>query len=228
MRGAAAATAFLVGLDIALAILAHRGTEIPFSAFDLTGEFNVPTAWNAILLLAITASALAVGILSARGRRGWWACAGVTLFMALDEYLRIHERLHHVGALLPTPLPGFAWLVPGAIIGCVLLIVAWRWTGRLPDPTRRMLRLAVLLYGAGAVGMEAIGGVFHSLYGAGLAYRLSSAAEESLEMGACILATVAVLRMLQTVRLGDGRLAVLARRPARTRDAMSGAGREAV
>lgn len=134
-----------------------------------------------------------------------------------------------MGSLLPTPLPGFAWLVPGAALGCVLLIVAWRWSGRLPDPTRRLLRLAVLLYGMGALGLERIGGVFHTLDGAGLAYALSSAVEESLEMGACILATVATLRMLRTVRLGDGRLAVLARRPTapdsrrgETRDAASG------
>ncbi len=207
-------TGMLVCVDLALALVAHRVTEIPFSAFDLTGEFNVPTAWNAILLLAITASALAVAVLSGRGGRGWLVCAALTTLMALDEFLKLHERLHHVGALLPTPLPGFAWLLPGGLIGLLLLVLAWRWTGALPDPTRRLLRLAVLLYGAGAVGMEAVGAVFHTLDGAGLAYRLASAAEESLEMGACILATVAILRMLRAVHLPDGRLAVATRRRA--------------
>ncbi len=175
---------------------------------DVSREANLPTFWNTTLLVLLSACCAGVGVLATRTRRGWLVAAAVVAALAADEALRVHERLRSVGSRLaeqlPVALPTYSWLLPGALLALLGALVVWRWTGGLPAPTRPLLRAALLLYGTGAIGVEAVSGWVEQRYGVGTAYRAAAGLEEGLEMAACGLAVVAVLRMVRVTQQ-DGR-----------------------
>lgn len=178
--------------------------------FDMNWENNIPTMWNSMLLLAVGLSFLLVAGLNQRRRLGWLVAGGLAIFMASDEYLVWHENLHYVGIWMGVDLPTYAWVVPGGIIGLVLLALVWRWTSRIPSRARSLLRIAVLTYGIGAVGLDAVGGFVEITHGVGRIYDTISAAEEAMEMLACSIAVVAAFRALEVVVLQDQRPALAA------------------
>ncbi len=92
--------------------------------------------------------------------------------------------------------PTFAWLIPGVVIAAAGATLLWVWSSRQPRFTRRGLRVAVVLYGLGAVVVEAIGGIVYRRFGIDGRYRAVAGLEELLEMTACIVALVAVLSMV--------------------------------
>lgn len=77
-----------------------------------------------------------------------------------------------------------------------------------PWAPRLGLRYALVAYGLGAVVVEAISGVVERQYGLGVAYGMVTLVEEGLEMTACVLAIVAVLRMVGVGEI-DSRRAIL-------------------
>ncbi len=176
--------------------------------FDMNWENNIPTMWNSILLLAVGFSLILVAALTPRRRVGWLLAGILAVLMASDEYLVWHENLHYVGLWMGIALPTYAWVVPGGIIGLVLLALAWRWTARIPSRARFLLRVAVLTFGLGAVGVDAIGGYVEVTHGIGRIYQSISAVEEATEMLACTLAVVAAFRALEVVPLAGGRAAL--------------------
>lgn len=124
-------------------------------------------------------------------RWGWIGVGLAVLAVSADELLMIHEaiavRLHdhfQWGGFLR-----FAWVVPAlAVVGLGGLLVL-PFLGRLPASTRRWMIAAGLVFVAGAVGIEMIGG---KLWDEGLEdsifYALVSGTEEALEgLGVLIL-----------------------------------------
>lgn len=162
-------------------------------ALRLNGESNLPSWWNAMLLL--TGGGLA-GLASLRSRRrrrpraeavGWLAVAAALTALSLDEAVQLHERL----ALLAPYLPRtgtYLWVVPGLLIAVVGLLGLTLAARALPRGVRRGLGAASGLYLGGAVGVESVNGWIIRRHGEGDLYRLSTAAEESLEMAGCLVA----------------------------------------
>lgn len=124
-------------------------------------------------------------------RWGWIGVGLAVLAVSADELLMIHEaiavRLHdrfQWGGYLR-----FAWVVPAlAVVGLGGLMVL-PFLARLPAPTRRRMIVAGVVFVAGAVGIEMIGG---KLWDEGLedslSYALVTGAEEALEgLGVLIL-----------------------------------------
>ncbi|GAB2607719.1 hypothetical protein GCM10027067_19120 [Pseudactinotalea suaedae] len=175
--------------------------------FDVTREGNVPTFWNAALLLLVGATAALVAYLTPGRAVGWWVAAAVATLMSLDETVQIHEHLNGLGnaiqAWLGVTFPTFTWLIPGILIALAGAVLLWIWSGRQPTTTRRGLRLAVVLYGGGVVAVEAVGGMVWRATSGGSAYQAMAGLEELLEMTGAVVAVLAVLAMLVVTRI-DG------------------------
>lgn len=191
------------------------GAPTLLKVFDVNGEVNVPTLWNAALLLAVSGACLLVGVLTPRrarpGRASWLVIAVVSGLMGVDELAQWHEQLRGAGSRLSVltgvQLPTYSWVVPGAAVGLVMLVVTVRWARRLPASVGKGLVLGSLLYGAGAVVVEAFSGWVDLRYGVSLLYGVVTAVEEGLEMLGCIVVLATVLRMLRQTTV-DGAPAV--------------------
>jgi hypothetical protein len=215
-------TALLVVVDQVVKYVDMYVRDVPgwLVAFDVNRENNVPTAWNALLILAAGAlAALCAAVAdggSRPGRRSWVVVALLTVFLGVDELARLHERLRGPslqlsgGAMHTIPL--YAWLLLGSVLGLVALGLALWWAVSLPRGVRSMFLAGVLLLGTGAVAVEAVGSYVDNTRGVGRIYFGITAVEETLEMVGALLVTVAFLRMLRTTVV-DGRRAVALRRP---------------
>jgi hypothetical protein len=170
----------------------------PRAFLNVNGEANLPTWWNASLLLAVAFCAFAARVeeRDTARRRAWLLVAVAGLLMSMDEITSLHERLN--GLVLSTGITPrtFPWLIPGVVIAAAGFLLLVRVGRALPRPARGLLLLALTGYAAGAVGMEAINGVLRG--GRWLYYVMGTTVEETLEMAACILAIGAILNHLTT------------------------------
>jgi xanthine/uracil permease len=181
---------------------------------DIGGEANLPTWWNASLLFTVCVTALIAAFLPPtaaesraghRARRGaWLVVAAAGAYLSLDETAGLHERLAKPVRSSGIDLPTYAWLLPGvalAAVGCLVLVKAAR---RLPPRIARRLGVALGCYFAGAIGMEAVNGLFSDRWlDLPLLFAAGTTLEESLEMVACILAITALVdHLLDHVSFG--------------------------
>lgn len=181
----------------------HRLVAVPeLKEFvDIGGEANLPTWWNASLLLAAALSAgLAAAVDAHRARRRAWSVVGLAAtYLSLDEVASLHERLSGPVRAAGFDVPTYAWLVPGVVLALVGSVVLVLVTRPLPAPTRRLLALSLALYGGGAVVLEAVNGLLRD-QGLRLLFSVGTTLEETLEMIACIGVVVAALRAAAAAR----------------------------
>jgi hypothetical protein len=102
-----------------------------------------------------------------------------------------------------------AWLIPASILLIVFLGAYLRFVLALPLGLRRSMITAGVIYIAGAVGMELVGGVYASTNGfRTLPYALITTVEEVLEMLGIVLLIHALVGQFATqeslvIRVGD-------------------------
>jgi hypothetical protein len=134
--------------------------------FNVDAEQNVPTVFS-VLLLFVAALLLALVAVLKRDRKEpdasrWMVLSAGFLYMSVDEGATVHELLiNPVRALLGGGRFGpfyFAWVIPGIAVVAALGVFFVRFVRRLPAPTRSRFVLAGVLFLAGALGFEMIGG----------------------------------------------------------------------
>ncbi|WP_412026428.1 hypothetical protein [Deinococcus yunweiensis] len=172
-------------------------------------EGNLPSLYSAALLLA---SALLVGLLARTATprmgiqaRGWRMLTWVFAYLTADEYLHLHElltapmrQLLRVDGVLH-----YAWVVPYAALGVVLLAVLAPFLRSLPPRVLGRMLGAAAAYVLGAVGLELLGGLLDSRLGeAAPALLAASTLEEGLEMTGAILFIGVLLDCLGAARPG--------------------------
>lgn len=180
-----------IGVAAQLADQVFKGGESgALSRLELDEERSLPTLFSSGLLAV---AALLLGLTAwVRRRVGGpdvlpWALLGIVVSaLALDEQLAMHETLiaplrEILGA---DGLLHFTWIVPGSIVAAGLAVVFMRFAPRLHPSVRRLFTVAIVLFFAGAIGVEALGGLYASTQGSeeGLTYALITAFEETLEM----------------------------------------------
>lgn len=168
--------------------------------FDISAERNVPTFYSSFALL-LSAALLALLARGAHRRRQpwhhWAGLAVVFLFLAVDEFTSIHERLTvpvretlDVGGYLH-----YAWVIPYGLLGLILLLVYARFLLRLPRHIAVLFVVSGSIFVAGAIGMEMVGAsIAEATSRATLSYDLATTAEELLEMLGIALFIYALLR----------------------------------
>lgn len=199
--GALVLTLLLAAISMALHLTVRRTPwNDLFSYFHLGSEGGIPAYWNAALLALVAGSAVLSGLTSPDGptRRGWLLVAGVTGFLSLDEATQLHERTGDL--VTANPLPTFPWVVVGAPLAALLVVVLVLGARPLPAAVRGGLGTALALYVLGALGLEAVSGYYWRQQRPN-ASELFGTVEELLEMGACILALHVILGALTPLRV---------------------------
>ncbi len=194
--------------------------------FDLDLEINVPSFFS-VLLLSTAAFLLTVitAISRKQGSRRlleWTVLSAGFLFMAFDEMASIHERLiEPMRAILGVKALGlfyYAWIVPAIALVVFLGIGFIKFLIELPTKTRGAFVIAGAMFVGGAVGVEAIEGI----YGQGnLIYNALVTVEESLEMGGIIVFIWALLGYLSNIQNnGDVTFSIQSSREKNSKDWM--------
>jgi hypothetical protein len=157
--------------------------------FDLNAELAIPAYFASLMLLAAGCLLGLIALEQARSggawRRHWALLALGFVWLAFDEGAQVHEALNPAlrGRFGLGGLGGIAWIVPALAAVAGLAVLYLPFVRALP---RRYLRLFLgsgLLYLAGALGLEAVGGALRDHYGRmSWAYQAEVVVEEALEM----------------------------------------------
>lgn len=173
--------------------------------FNVSNEQNIPTLFSVLLLISCSILLNLACYLDHKQAAGlkmfWVTLATGFAFMAIDEFVQLHEN---IGFLLK-PLIGtyshgflyFSWVIPAMALMLFLAVFYSSFLFRLPKKTRINFILAGIVYLTGLLGIEMLGGYYYELHaGETLTYSLISNLEESLEMFGLILFIRALLNYL--------------------------------
>jgi hypothetical protein len=172
--------------------------------FSLDKEFNFPTWYQAISEL-ICVLLTAVIFMAAKESNDkfkfhWLGLSFIFLLIATDEMLVLHEQIiSPLRRFLGTG--GFlymAWIIPALILGVIFVVAYYKFLRSLPSETRKRFIVAGLIFGFGAVGMEAVGGRIATLIGQdNFTYSMITHVEEILEMAGILLFIYSLLLHIQ-------------------------------
>lgn len=164
--------------------------------FNVSHERNLPAWWNASLLVSGALLSAGIGVVRNRakvdsrfGWIGWWAIAAVLGLMSLDEFTGIHERFDGLWRMLfgANPLNTFQWLALGIPVALGVIVVFWLSVRVLPRVTARMFLIGLLVFFAGAIGLESVPAIF-DFHLTSVEYAVTYHLEELLEfIGASIM-----------------------------------------
>ena len=208
----------LIGLNIALLIahlvFAYILFNVPMSEhvyytllkFDMDQEVSLPT-WFAQSLLVL--NAVAAGVIAwthKQKNKAWGAWAAIAVLIALlsaDESASIHEMLTKPVTELLGIESGVAfvtaWAIPITIIFLVIALFFAKFYWNLPRKYQMIFAGAVILFFAGAIGMEWFSAhyVYANDFTYDQRYMLYAGIEETLEMSGAILALYGLLSYLK-------------------------------
>jgi hypothetical protein len=172
--------------------------------FNLDAEMNVPTWFSSFLFLLAALLLVRIGAFEknpARGgtRRRWRFLALVFLICSVDEVAAVHEMLvdpvrkaFHAGGIFY-----FSWVIPALALIALLAVFYGPLFLRLSADLRWNFIAAAVVFLAGALGLEMLGGAYVQRHGADhFAYALLANAEEFLELLGQILFIKALLALI--------------------------------
>jgi len=139
--------------------------------FSLGAEMNVPAFYATFSLLFVALLLAAVGWTSRGDADGnapyWLGLSAIFVFLSSDEMLAIHERLSDPvrGVLGTSGLLFYAWVIPYGLALVVLAPLGVRFLMRLPRQTATTFVWGGIVFVAGAVGAEMLGGWYSELHG---------------------------------------------------------------
>lgn len=171
--------------------------------FILDNENNIPTWFSSALFLAGAGLCTLLARLEPRRRRGWTGLAIVFLVLSADETASLHEAVNstlRAGLGLHGALR-FAWLLPAFVVLVILGAVYAGFLWHLPRATRFRLAVSAIVYLAGAVGSEMVGGWYWDAVGdETLGYGIITTVEELLEMVGLALLVYALTAHAERLR----------------------------
>jgi hypothetical protein len=207
-NGLLAASIFLIVMHIVTYYLFRGGIltyERARTFFNLNAEANLPTTFT---VLVFGFSFILLAIIAAKNRQRkdkfaiHWAVLSVgMLLVSLDEGSMLHEivvrPLTNLYSNNPFGIFTFGWVAILAVLLIVFVIVFFKFFLSLPLNSKKLFSLAVVIYLAGAMLFEALGGVTIRAYTPNsVQFFWVNTMEESLELiGMCLLA-YALLRHL--------------------------------
>jgi hypothetical protein len=187
------AASVLVGLHVALMVVHYEYVHIPWlirQLFDLDEEQSFGT-WFSVVILLFTAWIL---LLYARQRREsgdpwhrqWWLLGLGFVLLSIDELVGLHETLNTAIDV--------SWTVPAAFAVAGVALAFLPFLRHLPARTGMLFVCAGVIYVGGAVGVEAATVPMERRHQLDtLAYNLTTALEEGMEMAGVILFLHALL-----------------------------------
>jgi len=158
------------------------------SLFSMDHERSVPTMFSSVLLLIAATVLMLIAKaerIEKRSARPWFALAGIFLFLSVDEFASIHERLISPtrDLLNASGLFYSAWVIPYGVLLLVFVLSFRGFLNRLSTTVRSLILLAGALYVFGAIGFESLGGWhFETVEKRTVEYAVLYTCEEVLEM----------------------------------------------
>ncbi|MFG6535271.1 hypothetical protein ACGYK5_15680 [Sulfitobacter sp. 1A16787] len=138
--------------------------------FDVAGEGNIWT-WMNVTYMVLAAGALYLAALVRKQNgvqyRAWFVTAVGVLLLSLDDMVGIHERLEGLGHNMGggDGFLHFAWVIPGMIVGALLIGVFGLAIRSADAPVRRDFILGIVFFFGGALVLEMMTGAVLSGYG---------------------------------------------------------------
>lgn len=197
----ATVTRISVAVVLALVIVSLAG-QLAVRAFDwhperdivsftnIDRERNVPTTFQALLMVGCTVALAGITVMRRLVRDRWthhWGfLALIFLLLAWDETIKAHERfiepLRRVFDLEGILFIG--WVIPAGIAVALCAFAYLRFMLALPSPTRRLFIIAGITFVTGALVFESIGGAYYESIdqNADMTYVLMATVEETLDM----------------------------------------------
>ncbi|MHA6783797.1 hypothetical protein ACVGOW_22830 [Pseudonocardia saturnea] len=208
-------TAFVLGLlsiglpNIApdVELLSADGSPVRL-LFGVSEEMNIPTFFSVAVFLAASSALVVAGSLAGgRLRSALYVTAGLLTLLAFDDFAALHERLKAVGDLVTLGAFEYAWVLPGAVIGAVVIVAFWRLAVQLDGPVRRDVLLGIAVFFVAALGLETVNGLLDQPGLNGMPLQIGTHVEEITENLGIILVLRGALSMVQISR-GRGALAL--------------------
>lgn len=205
-------TAFVLGLlsiglpNIApdVELLSADGSPVRL-LFGVSEEMNVPTFFSvAVFLAAASVLAVAGTLAGGRLRSALGVTAGLLALLAFDDFAALHERLKAVGKLVTLGAFEYAWVLPGAVIGAVVVVAFWRLAVQLEGATRRDVLLGIGVFFVAALGLEAVNGLLDQPGLNGMPLQIGTHVEEVTENLGIILVLRGALSMVEISRARGG------------------------
>ncbi len=166
----------------------YREHWLLISLLSISEEASVSTWFSAGLFLLATALLTAITYAAKRDGRPyryhWGALALIFVYLSLDDTSLLHERTTQPlrDALNTTGAFYFAWIIPAVILVGIVALAYLPFVLRLPARTRLLFIVGAVLFLAGAIAIEMIGGLFMAEGSSVTTRRLISIFEESVEM----------------------------------------------
>lgn len=159
--------------------------------FNLNQETSIPTWFSQSLLLMTTVFLIAVSRKVKEYRKHWSTLGVIFLYLSIDEGASMHElTVAPLRQLLNVEAGIFyySWVLLFGFLAIVIGLFYVRFLLHLPRKTRLIFIIAAILFLAGGIGMEMVGGSLAAKAGeSGVMYSLVVAIEEYLEMSGVIL-----------------------------------------
>lgn len=162
------------------------------SLLDLGSEQSFSTLFSSFILLLSSAICLVLFLVKPLDGRykGWLGLAVIFCFLSVDESVSLHEK---VGFIFSNKLGldffTYAWILPYSVLLVMFSLSYIKFLFSLPFRFRRLFLLSAFVYLLGAVGVEALEGIFVDDIGGveSLPYLLMVLVEESLEIFGIII-----------------------------------------
>ena len=180
-------------------------TEVAFAKthrlVDFNQEANIPTFYSSLVMVLCSLLLFVITALTKKAGTGYWCwlwLGMIFLFLSFDEAAAIHEIF--IGITKRTfNLSGYfnyAWVVPYGLGVLVLAGLYIPFLRSLPRHTLLLFLVSGVVFVAGAIGLEMIGGNAHESQGAAGLYAVIYTLEELLEMLGMALFLYALLDYL--------------------------------
>ncbi|MGB3212068.1 MAG: hypothetical protein WBB19_15295 [Desulforhopalus sp.] len=170
---------------------------VPLFNFDT--ERSIPTFYSTLALVFSSVLLLFIALTSKQhGKTSlyWLILSVIFLFLSIDEMAGIHEKIDWSLSRVfnTTGLLYYVWVVPYGIAVMVFGIAYIRFLMILPARTRNLFIVSGTVFVAGAIGIEALSGMYYERYGhKNLIYSLLYTCEESFEMIGVIIFNYSLL-----------------------------------
>lgn len=146
-----------------LVILHTVGILTGFSSLFNVGVINSIPSWYSSFNLLI--SSVLLGLISLSNNQKvnkyFWHWLGLSIFflyLSMDEFAEIHEKVDHILELLPLPeLRGifrFQWVVVGIPIVIIIFFIYLKFIKHLPKTTKYLVIFSGFIFVGGALGFE--------------------------------------------------------------------------
>ena len=190
--------------DLLIFLVPEAGFSDRIYRLDLDTEASLPTWFSSGLMLVCALVLLALALQVKRHglfkALPWMLLSAAFFFLSVDEAISLHEWLSAtLGARVNnTGLFYFVWTVPALVVCLAGLACFVPFILGFNGVDRALLIGSAVVFLAGAIGVEMLGGVEAEIAGIEtMKYRLLSTLEETLEFAGLLLFLLFLLRRLR-------------------------------